>query len=1856
MKHLLPIIVIVFSIFSCKKKNNVDNVYEYREYISYKTNGLVSIKDPWKIGLTQGLLSYHPLDTLPQDIITISPNAKGSAVVTTTNEIVFYPKESLRPDTKYKITVHLSKLYDSVEKEFSRYTFSVQTLKPNFSVEIEDLQSYDTDWQYMNGVVKLSDIVPFEEAKHLIKAKRKKESLQIQWENPEAESSYYRFKIDSISREMDDSEITISWNGKPIDAKTKGKLIRKIPGKNNFSIISVDVKQSPNQYLAINFSDPLKNDQNFNGLVELTAANEEESAIDSTDSDAQSISYTVDGNLLNVYTSQKLVGYQLLEVFAGIESQTGFKLNNDYQETLTFEQIKPEVRLLNGAGILPNAEQLKVNIEAVNLRAVDVRIIKIYKQNVLQFLQQNNIGSNSERSIKRVGRKVAFKTIKLIENDAENTGNWKAYSIDLTNLFKTEPGAIYRVELSTKKEYAIYDCSNSDESNNEDNDYYYEDDYEIDTNEEDSYSEEIEEEYWDNMRYSYRKQVYNWRQEDNPCHDAYYNDVVACNLISSNLGVIAKQGNNKSYLFAVTNILNTNPEAGATVEVFNYQQQSLGQQQTNSHGIAKFNFPSNAYFAVVSKGEHTTYIKLEEDNALSVSKFDVAGQTLNRGLKGYIYGERGVWRPGDNIYLTFILNDLDNPLPENHPVELTVTDAQGKLIHKTIKSESKNKVYDFLVPTSTDDVTGKWQAVITVGGAKFYKTLKVETVKPNRLKMKLDFYDEILSDDINGSLQVNYLHGAPAKNVKAEIDAVVYKNTDAFSRHTNYSFLDPTIDFSSEEIKLFDGDVNESGYASIQENLSINEQAPGMLSVSMLIRAFEPGGGFSITSTTKQYAPFDNFVGIRKPEGNQWGALYTGENQTFDILSVDKNGNPKSANHLQIKVYKVEWRWWWSSSYDDLSSYQSSEYHDTFFEKEISTNSNGKASFRLNIPEDESGRYLILVTDLDSGHTAGETAYFYRNWWDADFGDNKDAAKMLVFFADKEKYNVGENAKVTFPSGEAGRALISIENGTEVLSTMWVETKKGNTTATIPVTKEMAPNVFINISLLQPHDVTENDLPVRLYGIIPMMVEDKNTILQPQLSMPDELRPEQNSSITVSEKNGKAMTYTIAIVDDGLLDLTSFKTPNAWDSFYAREALGVRTYDIFDDVIGSYTGKIDQVFAIGGGADGETGKLKKANRFKPVVTYLGPFELKPGQKQKHNISIPKYIGSVRTMVVAADNKNEAYGSVEKTIPVRQPIMTFATLPRKLSTGEKVTLPVTVFTMNNKIKNVNVSVNTSSGITINGLRSQSLSFSNPDEKMAYFDLTVGQSQGVKTIEVVASGDGETSSYEVEIDVVNPNPFSIKANSIELQANQSNSINVDTFGEPGTNTAQIEFSTLPAMDISGRLSYLIQYPHGCVEQTTSSVFPQLFLVDVVDLTSAQKQDIERNIKKGILRLSKFQKSNGGLSYWIGESDTDSWGTSYAGHFMLEAEKQGYALPYSFKLKWIQYQKEAARSWRANRYSSDLNQAYRLYTLALAGSADLSAMNRLRQQDDLSNDAKWRLAAAYSIAGQKEAANAIIKTASVTFANAKESYYSYGSEIRNKAMALETMILLDNSQKQSLIKDIASDLSSSQWMSTQTTAYALLAVGKFVKINGGKSFKLSYSINGSQDTSFSSHSSIGIRDLAINEGQNKVTIKNLGNSTVYVRTLTKGKLPLGKELQEQRGLDISVKYVTKEGEPVDVSSLTQGSDFLASIVVQNTTNRSVDNVALTQIFPSGWEIVNTRFTDVDYSITGSQARYSDYRDDRVHFYFTLDAKQSKQFLINVNAAYLGTYYLPGTQAEAMYDNDYLVRNKGQWIDVIK
>jgi uncharacterized protein YfaS (alpha-2-macroglobulin family) len=1831
LRLVLFFAVITSLLHSCSNQSgkDFDSDYTlYRDYITSFSSGLISTQSDIQVGLAFTKKEWQVNEELDKDYFSISPSVEGKVVFLADNSIAFHPAKPLQQDTEYRVTLHLSKFIE-VPNLQANFNFRVKTLKQDFLVTTQDLQSYNKDWQFLNASLKTSDQMDVATAQKLVKAEQDGRRLAIHFDGKAGTATQFHFIIDSIQRKPQNSKVKISWSGKAFDIDREGSDYFEVPGKDNFKVISMEAEQGDNQTLLINFSDPIRKDQDFSGLV----------AVESV----ENLKYSVDGNLLKVFFGEPLNGSFLVEVFQGIESADGFKTKSAFSAKVLFEQMKPEVRFVKSGTILPASSNLRLSFEAVNLSAVDVMVYRIYENNVMQFLQDNDM--NGDYSMRNVALPVAKKKLVLNADKMVNYGKWNGYSLDLATLIKPQPGAIYRVQIAIKKAYSLYKCDDTGMVQQGDD-------------EEEAERDDAEEDFSEYDDYDYYPYNYDWDQRENPCSSSYFYDKnIGTNVLASDLGVIAKRGANNNYFFAVASITTTNPIPGAKVDIYNYQRQKLASAVTGPEGTVSFSAAKGGYFAIVKKGNNTTYVKLQDGNSQSVSNFAVDGTELQKGLKGFIYGERGVWRPGDTLFLGFILNDKAAKLPASHPIKLRLSDPNGKMMFEAVQTYNEKNHFKFIVPTQPGAPTGSWEAMVSVGGAYFYKNIKIETIKPNRLKIKNSFDGRMISANAKntGTVEVAWLHGAIAKDLKVEMQAKFLQQVTAFKGYQNYIFDDPAQAFSTEEVNIFSGKTDANGTAAVTLQPKLQSRAPGMLKTAIITKAYEKGGDFSTDVVTGSYSPYDTYVGVKMPQLNKYDMLETGKANRFDLVTVNEKGQPKPARKLQVRVYEIDWRWWWDQSGDGPSSYSSATSNMPFYSVQVVTDASGKASFTLRTDEEQWGRYLVRVTD-EGGHSAGETVLIdWADWSGRTRNMNGEEAAMLRFTTNKDKYAVGEKAIVSFPSSEGGRALVSLENGSKVVQTYWALTKKGETRMEIPVTAKMAPNVYIHITLLQPHATTKNDSPIRLYGIVPIEVVDKNTILEPQIAMPAVLKPEQKTTIKVSEKSGKPMTYTLAIVDDGLLDLTRFKTPDAWDSFYAKEALGVKTWDIYDEVIGAYGGKVNQVFSIGGDADLGGGASKKANRFKPVVVYLGPFTVGEGQTRVHEIKLPKYVGSVRTMVVAANTDLSAYGKAEKTTPVRSPLMLLASLPRKVTPKEKVTLPVTLFAMESHVKNVTLQIKTNNGIRVIGSSKQTVNFTKPDEKIAYFDLEVNDVTGIGKVTLTATSGKEKASYDVELDIINPNPVTTNYKELVLEPGRSATLNWQSFGVAGSNAARLEVSSFPSIDFNRRLDYLIQYPHGCLEQVTSGAFPQLYLADIADVDQARKQKIQRNVTAAIQKLSQYQVVNGGFAYWPGNNEPDDWGSSYVGHFFIEAEKKGYALPLNAKKQWLQYQQRTARQWRyESGYHNDFAQAYRLYTLALAGAPDLSSMNRLRETPGISNESRLRLAAAYALAGQKNVGQQLLNLSSLEVSDSPYQYYYYGSGERNRAMALETLIILGQKEKSfTMAVKLAKQMASGEWMSTQTSAYCLYSMSKFAQANGSKGINISYT-NGGKMQAINTPKTFADRVLAIT-GNNAVTIKNNKQSTLYVKVVYSGILPVGQEQTVERGLKTGIVFKDRAGKAINPGTLSQGTEFVAEVTISNTKGERVENVALTQIIPSGWEIVNTRFTDFG-NFAENNVDYTDIRDDRTNFYFPLKANETKTFRLLLNASYPGSYYLPGVQCEAMYDNSYLARTKGQWVKVVR
>jgi uncharacterized protein YfaS (alpha-2-macroglobulin family) len=1537
-------------------------------------------------------------------------------------------------------------------------------------------------------------------------------------------------------------------------------------------------------------------------------------------------------------------------------------MSEPYSIELSLEELKPEVRLIGDGVIVPNSEGLIFPFEAVNLNAVDIKVTKIFGDNIHQFLQVNQLDGMYE--LYRVGKPVYNRKISLNLSPGMDAGKWNAYSFDLTEVAGNDPGAIYSVTLSFKMEYSLFACNENQKPGLTSDEAFLEEGqgYEIEDGEYQDYYDD----------YYYYPPDFDWQERDNPCHNSYYYSErwVRRNVFASNIGIIAKGINEKVLKVAVTDIRSTEPISNVKLEIFNFQQQKIDEVTTDSEGTADIRLSEKPFMLVADKGNEKGYLRLDDGSSLSVSMWDVSGEVVQQGIKGFLYGERGVWRPGDTLFLTFILEDKNNIIPENHPVKFEMINPRGQVVNTLVKTKGLNGFYDFTTKTGSDAPTGIWTAHVQVGGSSFRKNLRIETVKPNRLKLKLDYGTEVIAPDkpsLEGTLKVNWLHGAVAKNLKANVTVTLNSAKTEFKGFKGFSFDDQTKQYYPDEQVIFDGRTDQSGEAKVKADLGSYSNAPGMLKASFMVRAFEEGGDFSSDFFSMSYAPYNAFVGIKIPESeNEGEMLVTDSAYTAQIAAVDFNGNPLSINGVEVRLYKLRWRWWWDVSYENLGNYIARDYADLISSQNIDVR-NGKGSFSFKIKYPDWGRFMIRISDPADGHSA--TGIFYADWpsWvSRDKRKQPEGAKVLAFSADKETYIVGEKATITIPTSGQGRALLSIETGSEILDAYWEVPEKNQkeTRTSFTITEKMCPNIYIHVTYLQPHAQTANDLPIRLYGIVPVMVEDPSTVLKPVITMEDQLTPEKEYTIRVSETKNKSMTYTLAVVDEGLLDLTRFKTPDPGAVFYAREALGVKTWDLFDLVLGAYGGKMEKLFAIGGDAGSINKPNEKANRFKPVVTFLGPFELNGGS-QLHKLKMPRYVGSVRTMVIAGNEG--AYGFSEKTVPVKNPLMVLGTLPRVLSPGETVSLPVTIFAMDKGVKNVNVEIVTNEMLTITGEAGKLITFNETGDKVAFFELKVAEKTGVGKVSVKATSGNKNATFDIELDVRNPNPTMTTVIEKLLQPGETWTTDYIPVGMPGTNEGMLEVSAIPPIDFGSRMKSLISYPYGCAEQTVSTVFPQLYLKNIMEMDESWKDLTSRNIREGINRLSLMVNSDGGFLYWQGSYSSDDWISSYAGHFLIEAEANGYSIPSGIKDKWNKYQQGAARNWKQRTdgdrwyfHHEHLKQAYRLYTLALAGVPDLGSMNRLREAPRLEPFAKWYLAAAYALAGQAEVSKELISVLSMNVGEYDLNNTTYGSPLRDQAIILETLVLLGEKDKATpLVMEISEKISSETWYSTQTTAFCLMALAKFIGNENltGKELFFEYSIDGKPKASKRTQLPLSQVKIEI-KGKQKgnLTVGNNGRSVIYARLSLTGIPVAGQETAAANKLSLRVKYMTLGGDEIQPEKIPQGTDFIAEVEVANPgIYGNYSNLALTQIIPSGWEIINTRLADFTSLHETSKPDYLDIRDDRINTFFG-QGNTSKKFAVMLNAAYTGKFYLPSVTCQAMYDNSIYARVPGRWVEVVK
>lgn len=1783
MKLALRLLLLaLLTLAGCSPKDM--SLKEASDWVAAFPPAIVDTRSPIFIEFTAQTMMRCDSTKNPRKILQFSPKVAGVEQMQG-NVIGFMPGAGFKAGQTYTCRVDLSALTGVDSLGCFAFKFTAQPRELAFAGVKATIDPNDIGLVTISGRIEYNSVFGAQVTADSSFIACSEPGARVVMD-PQPTMSLRAFTITGIKRRPEDYRVSLRTAESEGFPATKCEV--NVPSLDGFRLLDADRIDATEPYIQLQFSAPLSSQQDLEGLIEIDGIAD--------------LRFEREGTSVKVYypaNALKTINMRLSNL---LRSSEGTSLASDIVRRFDQPVIPPAVEIPFDGSILPDNANLRLPFRAVNLAAVDVEVVKVYPSNVLAFLQENDLDESSQ--LRRFGRLVHRQTVRLDTDPSRDLHRWQDFAIDLRGLFAKERGAVYNILLTFRKAYSLYGRTEPaafDPVQGID----AEDVRTWDKADPYIFRQMPDHDWWD----------YRWQERDDPSTDSYYmvnSRMKSVNLVASDLGLIAKRGENKRFEVIVTDLPSAKPRAGATVTAYDYQLQKLASATTDANGFASIATDREPFMLKASDGRSSTYLKVLKGYCLDLPNGATAGRRRQGGLRTFAYGDRGVWRPGDDLHLTLIVEDSEHQLPANHPVTLSLFDPSERLYASQVLRQGVDGFYCFTIPTDESAPTGRYKAQFTLGDNTTSMPVRIETIKPNRLKVNLSMPKVLCAGRKESvGMDARWLTGPVAKDMHATVSMSLAPNPSPFPKYSSYTFRNPLTTYTGSERRVAEGMLDSTGGLTREVMLEGDINAPGMLMATLTAKVAEPGGDASIVSSSVPFAPFGVLVGIDLSKNE----FETDTDISFPVIVLNQEGARMRERALDYKIYRLDWGWWYEGSAADLRRYVKSTSADLVANGTV-TASNGRASVPFRVDYPDWGRYLVLVRDPKGGHaTGGIVEVDWPQWRGRSDRGQASGSTELTFSLDRNRYTVGDRAMVYLPRCAGGRALLSVETGAGVVRKVWVPLSDSDETRfPLTVDASMAPNFYVSATLLRPHAATSFDTPIRLFGVREASVVDPASILKPVIDMPGELHPNEPFTLKVSEKENKTMTYTLAIVDEGLLDITSFRTPAPWPAFNAKEALGVRTWDMFDDVIGTFGSDFRSIASVGGD-EALRRAAGKEKRFNPAVRFLGPFTLRGGTKS-HRITMPNYVGSVRVMLVAAHEG--AYGHADRTVKVTAPLMVLPSLPRELACGDSVTMPVNVFAMEAGQSNVDVNVSVTPPLKVVGKASKRVTFAESGEKAVPFTMACAPATpGKARIIINATSGNNRAADTLWINVGNPMPQVVETQSCILKANGTETLSWN--GTPEAVTLQI--ATMPAIDFGAALTFWQEYPHRCTEQLASKALFMLYGRQF--LGDDGRQWCREQLPGTIKQLCARQLADGGFVYWPGFNKPNEWVTSMAGLALTEAVRQGFAVDKSTLDAWKNFQQKAAAAFRQGQ-GSDLNQTFRLYTLAVAGAPQKPAMNRLREARILPATAPCVLASTYALAGRNDVALKLLER-SEQASSEKSSFFA--SDERDRALTLEAYSLCGLTDRAlTLANKVAGDASGI----TQDIAFAAIAFSRLsndagkatVKVvpRGGKPIDLG--------------AVAGIMTLNQDPDAGAVEVVNTGTGVVYATLTTTGRPATTEPVKPSaHGLKMTVSYADLHGRPIDPSNLPQDTEFVANIRVTNLSD-AVDNMALTYAIPAGWEIMNDRHTPAPVG------EYVDYRDTACRFYFSLPKGASKTLTVKLRTAYLGHYILPPTLCEDMYN----------------
>lgn len=1476
-----------------------------------------------------------------------------------------------------------------------------------------------------------------------------------------------------------------------------------------------------------------------------------------------------------------------IEIKNDIKGIIGGRMKNNHKQDILFGELEPSIKFVDRKAIfLSSKGERNIGIKIVNTPKIKLEVYKIFDNNVLHFINANNItggdgedyyddyGDNSYYSIENYGTIVYKQDINT--STLPKKGSLKLLHFDIQD------------KLPMMKGFYILKVSDP------------------------------EHEY----RYTYK-------------------------IVSvSDIGLIAKESPTHVWVFC-NSILSAEALSGVTLHFISDNNQNLGSATTDADGVAVFEKKMSDDFKIAlitaEKNEEYNFLSLSEMQ-VNTDQYELEGQSeTDLKYQAFLFGERTIYRPGEVIHFAGAVRDKKRNIVSQMPVKFKLIAPNGKEVQahqKTLDAQGVAEV-ELVIPAAS--ITGLYTIQLTTANDLVLSTqsISVEEFMPDKIRVNLNLPNKniILGDSLAGEMDAFNFFGTPAASRNWEVEMTLHRGSFKAKDYPQFNFLNNNSVALEDKVK--NGTTDENGHAQFYFSFESDYKEIGVLDGNILATVFDETGRPVHRAEKFQYFTQDKYFGIGEFEH------YINANEELKIpLIICDQAGAAIAGKANVEIIQHGWHTIMEKNETGSYRYISQEYDTKLIDEEVDMSS---AIKYFSFKPKESGNYEIRFRAPDSKHYVSSSFYAYHTGMteSSSFPVERDGTITVTF--DKENYMVGDVAKVLFNTPFIGKILVTVERD-KVYKYFYIQTDKKSAEVTIPITDEMVSNFFVTATLFKPN--VETSIPFMVaHGYAGAKVENPQNKLNVSIQAAEQSLSSVQQKITVHTNPNTAVI--IAAVDEGILALKNYKTPDPYNYFYAPQALQVTSYDLYPYLYP----ELKAGAMTGGDAEQMSQRVNPIqNKRVRLVSYWSGIQKTDAQgNTTFDIDIPAFNGSIRLMAFAYQGSK--FGNAEKSMIVKDPVVMNIGLPRFLSPGDEALVNINLTNTTDKEELVTLQLSTLGEICAGDYNTQQISIPANTEKPIWVKVLAADNIGTAALHVTATMAGKSYSDEIPITIRPAASLQKKYYSGAIKAGTDTTFDFQNTFMPASLRGTVTLSNSPLTELAPLMERLVNYPYGCLEQTVSAAFPQLYYGDMIQHIKgygAENPNPKANIITAINKIQSMQTYNGGLSYWQGSDQESWWASIYAAHFLLEAKQNGFEINENILHNILSYLQDQLKSPTTHKYFYNTNQSkdivpkevpYSLYVLALAQQPSLSTMNYYKANPHLlSLDEKYMLSAAYYLTGDKRKASEILPAAYEGETSMQVLSGSFYSPIRDEAISLNVLMDTDpnNIQCYQMALNLKKALLSHTYLNTQENAFTFLALGKYAKHlhnHNDVSGTLTHAgTTRTLDGSLISHALQLLQDQ-------KVALSVRGSGSMYYYAECSGIPISGIVPDEDSQLQVRKKFYDRRGFETDIHHLKQNDLIIVQISIRSLGTIPIDNVAITDMLPAGFEIENPRLNATsEYSWikdTGS-ADYFDIRDDRVNIFSTVTGNYSHFYYI-VRAVTPGTFTMGSVMADAMYDSSY-------------